>query len=146
MRRFRAWTPQKPHQRTLQTAVGDDQHGTMNHGSEWTRRIYRKEEEFLEDWYETVDAVLPLLRGDWRPNFQCDDRERERRRHALATGELKHLMFDGAAVFHAQSQLSSIQIELRSSTQLVFVRVWWANGEALADIVLGTAPGRCTRR
>jgi hypothetical protein len=34
-----------------------------------TRRIYRKEEEFLEDWYETVDAVVAFLRGDWRPNL-----------------------------------------------------------------------------
>jgi hypothetical protein len=26
----------------------------------YVTRLYRKEEEFLEDWYETVDVLLPL--------------------------------------------------------------------------------------
>jgi len=85
---------------------------------------------------------LLLLGGEWRPNYKCNDRERQMRRNALATGQLgqlDQLVFDGAAVFDAQSQLSSIQIELQSSARLVFVRVWWANGEALADIALDTA-------
>jgi hypothetical protein len=31
--------------------------------------------EFLEDWYETVNAVLPLLGDEWRSN-QCNDDKR----------------------------------------------------------------------
>jgi len=66
---------QTPVQPTLEAGLAADQYGGMNHGSEWTRRIYRKEEEFLEDWYETVDAVLLLLGGAWRPNYTIGVRE-----------------------------------------------------------------------
>jgi hypothetical protein len=45
----------------------------------YVTRLYRKEEEFLEDFYETVDALLPLLPDRWQPNFRCNDLERWKR-------------------------------------------------------------------
>jgi hypothetical protein len=68
-------------------------------------------------------VVAVLGDDDWRPNFQCNDRDRQRRQYALAKETLEKLTFDGAAVFHAHSQLSSIQIELRSSVWIAGERV-----------------------
>jgi hypothetical protein len=129
-------------QPTLQVGGASDQHVGMNHGSEWTQRIYRKEEEFLEEWYETVDAVLPLLGGEWRPNYVCNERERQRRQYALAAGQLEQLTFDGAAIFYAHGQLSSLQIELRSSRRVVFVRIWWEGGQVTVEKILDMRPHR----
>jgi hypothetical protein len=99
----------------------------MNHdlGSEYTARIYRKEEEFLEDFYLAVEELLPRLDADWKPNFQCNDRERERRRLALVAGKLDQLVFDEAVVGHNRQGFSSLDVHLRSSNRLLIVRIRW---------------------
>jgi hypothetical protein len=81
----------------------------------YVTRLYRKEEEFLEDWYETVDALLPLLPGEWRPNFRCNDVERHARRLRLHAGQLEALAFDEAVIFHDKRQFAPLQLRLRGS-------------------------------
>jgi hypothetical protein len=74
--------------------------------------------------------------SEWRPNYQCGERERQRRQLSLANGQLNKLTFDAAAVFYAHGQLSSLQIELRSSSRVLFVRVRWGDGQAIVEKLL----------
>jgi hypothetical protein len=107
----------------------------MHHdlGSEYTARIYRKEEEFLEDFYLAVEELLPRLDADWQPNFRCDDRERERRRLCVATGKLDRLVFDEAVVGHNRQGFSSFDLHLRSSSRLLIVRIRWDKSGMLVE-------------
>jgi hypothetical protein len=91
----------------------------------YVTRLYRKEEEFLEDFYETVDALLPLLPGRWQPNFRCNDLECWKRQLQLRAGQLDALTFDEAVIFHDKGQFASLQLRLRSSARLLVVRVRW---------------------
>jgi hypothetical protein len=72
----------------------------------------------------------------------CNERERQRRQYALAAGQLEQLTFDGAAIFYAHGQLSSLQIELRSSRRVVFVRIWWEGGQVTVEKILDMRPHR----
>lgn len=113
-------------------------------------RQYLKEEEFLETYYETVDAVLPLLGHEWRPNFQCNDQVRVRRARLLATGRLADLTFDSGVLFHGREGLSSIRLYLRSSARFLVARIHWVEAETrvemLADIERGVRLARQPRR
>ena len=113
---------------------------------EHVHRMYLKEEEFLEVYYETVDAVLPRLGHDWRPNFQCNDHVRDRRARLLATGQLAELTFDSAVLFHGREGLTSIRLYLRSSARFLVARIHWVEGatrvEMLADNEHRVAEGR----
>jgi hypothetical protein len=83
---------------------------------EYVHVQYVKEEEFLEEHYETADVLRELLGQDWKPNYQCNDAVRERRRLLLANGQLHELAFDTGVIFHRDRIMSSIGIYLRSST------------------------------
>src|SRR5256885_14580623 len=85
----------------------------------YVRRQWAKEEDFLADHYETVDALLARIGNRWRPNYRCTEAERQRRAMLLARGQLAELVFDGAAMFYGRDGLSSIRVYLRSSTRLV---------------------------
>src|SRR5687768_10995422 len=97
----------------------------------WVKRMYLHEEDFLEEWYATVEAVLQHLPHAWQPNFQCDDRARAERDQLLARGQLATLTFDSAVIFYDKDVFSSIQLYLRSSARLVIVRVRWAGAEMM---------------
>ena len=104
----------------------------------YVTRLYRKEEQFLEDWYLAVDE--PRLGADWRPNFQCNDLERWKRHLQLQAGQLDALTFDEAVIFHDKGQFASLQLRLRSSARLMVVRVRWVPEmvvETLLDRPLG---------
>lgn len=91
-------------------------------------RLYRKEEEFLEDFSECAFAAAKLLSADWTPNFQASDGTRRNEAYFLRSGELSALTFDCAAVYHENQRFSSVQIALVSSTREVTIRV--DNGDA----------------
>jgi hypothetical protein len=107
----------------------------------YVTRLYRKEEQFLEDFYETVDALLPLLPGRRQPNFRCNDLERWRRQLQLRTGHLDALTFDEAVIFNdRRDQFSSLHLHLRSSSRLLVVRVQWVR-EMVVDVLLDQPSG-----
>src|SRR5262245_54761058 len=92
--------------------VGD---GIAAMGDEWVRLIYSDEAAFMEDHWATVEAALPLLPGvDWKPNYS---KRWPKRSAALA--------FEQAVIFHKgePSQLSGIEVHLRSSDRLVIFRI-----------------------
>ena len=94
---------------------------------EYVAGMYLREEEFLEVFYGTVEAVLPQLGCDWRPNFQCDDAARWRRDRQLREGSLEALTFDSAVIFHGKEGFSSIRLYLRSSARLIVLRLRWSD-------------------
>ena len=102
---------------------------------EHVNRMCLKEEEFLEVYYETVDAVLPSLGHAWRPCFLCNDHVRDRRARLLAMGQLAELTFDSAVMFHGRDGLSSIRLYLRSSARFVVTRIHWAAGETRVEML-----------
>jgi hypothetical protein len=113
----------------------------------YVTRLYRKEEEFLEDWYLAVDELLPRLGAEWRPNFRCNDLERHARRLRLHAGQLDALTFDEAVIFHDKGQFASLHLHLRSSARLLIVRLTWAPGmvvETLLDCCGPVTPRPCS--
>lgn len=91
-------------------------------------KLYRREEEFLDDFSGCAYAAAKLLGDDWAPNSQASDDTRKTEAYFLKSGELYDLTFDSAAVYHDENQrFSSVQIALTSSKRQVTVRV--ANGE-----------------
>ena len=102
---------------------------------EYVRRHYLKEEEFLEEHYETVDAILPALGGRWQPNYRCNDLARQRQDMLFASGKLTQLTFIDAAVFYNAAGMSSIRVNLCSSDGLIVARIHWANGEAIVELL-----------
>jgi hypothetical protein len=103
---------------------------------EYVRLLYRKEEDFLEQFLGTVEALLPVLAAehgaDWRPNYACDDRQRWAQQLRLNAGQLDELTFDEAAI-HGCSGFSSLQLHLRSSRRLLIVRVRWVGSEMVVE-------------
>src|SRR5262245_43586064 len=91
---------------------------------EYVAGMYLREEEFLEAFYGTVEALLPQF-GGWRPNFQCDDAARRRRDQLRREGKLDALTFDSAVIFHGRGEFSSIGLYLRSSAGLRVFRIRW---------------------
>src|SRR5262249_55353335 len=113
--------------------------------NEYVRRQYLKEEDFLEEYLGTVDAVLPQLPHAWQPNFQCDDRARFQRGRLRGTGQLASLPFDSAVLFYGRDGLSSIGLYLRSSERFVVARIHFGGGRTAVD-VLADVPARPFKR
>ncbi|MCX5890370.1 MAG: hypothetical protein NTY36_13095 [Deltaproteobacteria bacterium] len=97
--------------------------------TEYMKRYYQKEEEFLDEFPSIANEAAKLLDDEWKPNFDCDDTVRRTRDYFLSMGELHSfvephsLVFDGAAAYHEQNRFSSAQIVLKSSNRIVTVRV-----------------------
>src|SRR5262249_25068567 len=62
---------------------------------EYVRRMYLKEEEFLEEYLGTVEAAVDLLHLDWQPNYSCNDQVREGDARRLRAGALHTLNLRG---------------------------------------------------
>ncbi len=82
---------------------------------EYVRRMYLKEEEFLEEYLGTVEAAVDLLHLDWQPNYSCNDYVRNDTARRLRAGTLDALTFEDAVIFYGRSGFSSIHVYLRSS-------------------------------
>lgn len=108
---------------------------------EYLKRYYTKEEEFLDEFSMSVGAVLRLLGDDWQPDSECNDATRQNREYFLRTGELSHLVFDGASVHHDERGFSSMQIVLKSSKRLVNVRVKRVGKDFVAEKTVDKATG-----
>ena len=85
-------------------------------GDEWTEAVYTDEAAFMEHWWATVEAALPLLPGvEWKPTYA-----KTWPRTRTAT-----LQFEQAGIFRKgrPSYVSSIDVHLRSADRLVIFRI-----------------------
>ena len=103
---------------------------------EQLHRYYTREEEFLDEFANCASVAAALLSGDWTPSYSCNDAVRKDRQYFLSLGDLNHLVFDGAAVYHDSTGFSSVQIVLKSSRRTVNVRVRWKDGDLAAEKIL----------
>lgn len=103
---------------------------------EYIKRHYLKEEEFLEEFNDAANVAVKLLDGEWQPNDACNDVVRKNGEYFLSTGELQHLVFDSASVYHDAKGFSSVQIVLRSSKRVVSVRVEKVDDDLVAEKIV----------
>ena len=101
--------------------------------SEYLKRVYHKEEEFLDAFFETARSASLLLSGEWEPNYWCNDKTRHHTQSLLSTGGLRTLTFDSASIYQDKNGFSSAEIVLKSSTCIVTVRVKKTNGKFVAE-------------
>jgi hypothetical protein len=104
--------------------------------AEYMKRYYKREEEFLDEFPSVTRAVTDLLKDEWEPNYDCNDKARSNRDYFLSTGELHSLTFDGATVYEDQNVFSSAQIILKSSKRIVTVRVKRINEDFVAEKIV----------
>ncbi|MDA2912447.1 hypothetical protein MYX77_00545 [Acidobacteriia bacterium AH_259_A11_L15] len=104
--------------------------------TEYFKRLYSKEEEFLDKFGASAAAAAQILSGDWQPNYHCSDRARKNQSYFRSTGELTELTFESATVNHDSNAFSSVQIVLRSSTRTVTVRVNKVGVDLLAEKIV----------
>src|ERR1700736_2871733 len=96
----------------------------------YVRLIWDKEEEVLDMYRGTVEAILPRLGVPWKPNYQCRDAIRQFHARMIARGRQAQLVFQDAVIFHdRECRFSSIWVYLRSSSRFVIVRIHLLNGE-----------------
>ena len=97
---------------------------------------YSKEEEFLDEYWQTAKVAVRILNGEWEPNFGANDNTRKNQEYFLPTGEINNLVFDEAWVCHDNNGFSSAQIILKSSHRLVNVQVRVVNGELVGEKII----------
>jgi hypothetical protein len=110
-------------------------HRTEGGIDEYVRRMYLKEEEFLEEYLGTVEATVDLLHLDWQPNFSCNDSARDEFARGLRRGLVEKLTFQDAVIFHGRDGFSSIRVYLRSSTRFTVIRIYFVGGQVAAETV-----------
>lgn len=92
----------------------------------YVRLMYLREEEFLETYWATAEAVIATTGIDWRPNYRCPQLDRWRRQRF---GLTEQLTFREAVIFHDRGgAFSSILLKLESSRRLLVLRVTWERG------------------
>ncbi len=104
--------------------------------TEYMKRYYTKEEEFLDQFHMVAYTAADLMGDDWHPAPSCNDSMRKQTAYFLSTGELTSLVFDGAAVYHDENGFSSAQVFLKSSNRVVTVRVREVDGKWVAEKLL----------
>ncbi len=101
--------------------------------SGYLKRVYDKEEGFLDEFPGIAKSASQLLGGDWEPNCWCNDKTRRNTKYLLSRGELQKLTFDSASVHHDNKGFSSAQIVLKSSERIVTVVVKKMDGDFVAE-------------
>jgi hypothetical protein len=99
----------------------------------YLKRVYHKEEAFLDSWSAVAEAVSRLLGGDWKPNYWCNDKARLNTKHSLLRGELQTLTFDSASVYQDKNEFSFTEIVLQCSSRVITVHVRKTNGNLIAE-------------
>ena len=107
--------------------------------SEYMKRYYTREEDFLDKFGMSIGAALKVLGDEWQPDWHCDDDARHNREYFLKTGKLSQLVFDGAAVYHDENGCSLIHLCLKSSKRIVTVRLKKVGGEFVAEKIVDRA-------
>jgi hypothetical protein len=99
-------------------------------------RNYRREEEFVERFRSSAWKASVSLNGEWKPNSNCDDTERQQRKYCLLMGHQSRLIFKSAAVYHDPDSgaFTSALILLESSTRAVEVTIRKENDGLTAEI------------
>jgi hypothetical protein len=100
------------------------------------KRLYRKEEEFLDEFGEAATVAVRLLNGEWDPNYTANDVVRKNLEYFFSAGEVSNLVFDSASVYHDDNSFSSVQIILKSSRRLVNVRVRKVHDELVGEKIV----------
>src|SRR5262249_31647636 len=122
-----------------------DLHRTEGGMDEYVRRMYLKEEEFLEEYLGTIEAAVDLLHLDWQPNYSCNDSARDEFARRLRRGLVERLTFQDAVIFHGRAGFSSIRVYLRSSTRFTVIRIHFVGGRLAAEFDCD-GPSRPLRR
>lgn len=104
------------------------------------KKSYRKEEEFLDEFYNVAAEAASFLQGEWTPNPKCSDETRRNRDYFLSTGDLNSLAFETAEVYHDQDGFSSAQIILRSTKRIVNIRVRMAGDKFVSEKIVDKEP------
>ncbi len=104
--------------------------------TEYCKRDYLDEEEFLEEFSDEAHVAAKILDGNWYPKYNCNDNSRRNRDYFLKSGELQQLLFDSAGIYYDENGFSSVQILLRSSTRIVNVRVKLIDENLVAEIIV----------
>jgi len=101
------------------------------------KRIYLREEEFLEEFSDVARLAAGELNCGWRPNNVCDEAEKKNQNYSRSTGELSQVMFKSATVYYGPHGLfSSVEIVLESSKRCVNVHVTMVGGKLVAEKIL----------
>jgi hypothetical protein len=100
------------------------------------KRVYLKEEEFLEEFSDVAMVAAAELNGEWCPDKNCGDATRKNQEHLRSTGELGHLVFNSAAIYYDRNVFASVEILLNSSTRVVKVRVKKVGGKLVAEKIV----------
>jgi hypothetical protein len=100
------------------------------------KKLYQKEEEFLDEYGQIVKVAVRVLKGKWEPNYSANDNTRKNQEYFLPTGEIKYLVFDSASVYHDNNGFSSAQIILKSVHRLVNVRVRVVNSKLVGEKIV----------
>jgi hypothetical protein len=103
---------------------------------EHLKKVYNKEEEFLDEFGDLASVVARTLNNEWQPNYAANNGVRKNQDYFFSRGELKDLVFDSASTYHDNSGFSSAQIILKSSHRLVNVRVRLINGELVGERIV----------
>lgn len=93
------------------------------------KKLYQKEEEFLDEYEQIVKVAVRVLKCKWEPNYHANDNTRKNQGNFLPTGEIEYLVFDSASVYHDNNGFSSAQIILKSAHRLINVRVRVVNSK-----------------
>ena len=100
---------------------------------EYLKRVYHKEEQFLDTCSAVAEATFRLLGGNWKPNYWCNDKTRLDTKRSLLKGELQTLTFDSASVYHDKNGFSYAEIVLQCCARIITVRIKKTNGDLIAE-------------
>ena len=102
-------------------------------------KAFNKEEEFLNEFGDAAIVAANLLNREWQPYYSADDLYRSNLKYFFSTKEVKDLAFDTAYVYHMDNRCSSVQIILKSSSQVITVRVKMIDDKLIAEKILEKA-------
>lgn len=99
------------------------------------KRVYLKEEEFMEEFSDVAMVAARELNGEWCPDNNCGDVTRKNKEY-FSTGRPSQLAFNSAAVYYDRKLFSSVVILLNSSSRVVNVSVRMIGRKLVAEKIL----------
>ncbi len=102
-------------------------------------RNYFKEEVFLDEFYNWASAASNILNGEWKPNWNCNDSQRQQNDYFMKSGQMTWLVFTSASVQNDPGQEVHAQIILESSKRIVNIKVATQDNKSIAEIQIDKA-------